>query len=340
MNTKTFGDVTMKAVSDTGAVSAVIATIGVVDRDGDVMMDGCLPAPVKVTISPYNHALWSVGTPGIVPLGYGEFKQDGDHLVFSGQFNMDIQAAREAHADIKMAMEYGVNTEWSFSLQDKVVEQVKVNGVAGNGIKSFAPREVCRVVQGASVGSGTTAVKSAMAAKQLMSSVRRLLSEAGRNRWPGRYSYVEDFDTDAGLAVFELYNETGGGYALVQVSFTRTDTSVELGPEETAVHETTVYLAKSKFSEHATKVLADVDGLAERARAVVALRAEKGKSISDESAGLLSRVVESLEAVKAVLDEPDTTTETGDTTAEEASPDEVDALFLEYVAITQGVTQS
>ena len=40
MNTKTFGDVTMKAVSDTGAVSAVIATIGVIDRDGDVMLDG------------------------------------------------------------------------------------------------------------------------------------------------------------------------------------------------------------------------------------------------------------------------------------------------------------
>lgn len=336
MNTKTFGDVTMKAVSDTGTVSAVIATIGVIDRDGDVMLDGCLPAPVKVTISPYNHALWNVGAPGIVPLGYGEFKQDGDHLVFDGQFNMDIQAAREAHADIKMAMDYGVNTEWSFSLHDKVVEQVKVNGVFATGIKSFAATEVCRVARGASIGSGTRAVKSAEV-KQLASSIRRLLSEAGRNRWPGRYSYVEDFDADEGLAVFELYNETGGGYALVQVSFTRTDTSVELGADETPVHETTVFLAKSAatFSEHAESVLADVDGLAERARAVVALRAEKGKSISDESAGLLARVAGSLDAVKALLTEPEPPTPpdpSNDATAALA------AVSLRLAGISNGVT--
>lgn len=337
MNTKTFGDVTIKS-ADEGHVKATIATIGVVDRDGDVMMDGSL-TETKVAISPFGHAIWAARTPGTQPVGYGTFKQDGDRLVFDGRFNLDTQGGREAFADLKLALDEGVNTEWSFSLQDIVATKGEVDGQPARFISSFRPAEVCRVLQGASVGSGTMAVKSAMAAKQLMSSVRRLLSEAGRNRWPGRYSYVEDFDTDAGLAVFELYNEMGGGYSLVQVSFTRTDTSVELGAEETPVHETTVYLAKNKFSEHATKVLADVDGLAERARAVVALRAEKGKSISDESAGLLAQVVASLEAVKAVLDEP-TTAETGAETAEETSPDEVDALFLEYVAITQGVTQS
>lgn len=85
-----------------------------------------------------------------------------------------------------------------------------------------------------------------------------------------------------------------------------------------------------KFSEHVTAVLADVDALAERASEVVALRAEKGKTISEESAELLQQVSDSLGRLKAVIDPP----------APSTPPDdgEMTREFLRLVAHTQGVT--
>jgi hypothetical protein len=217
MNTKSFHDVEIKA-ADKGQVEATIATIGVLDHDGDVMCDGCLPES-KVAISPFGHAIWaaSYSSTPVVPLGYGVFKQDDEHLVFSGRYNLDVQAGREAFADVKMALAEGVNTEWSFSLQKIIAENGEIDGQPARFIKSFRPAEVSRVLQGASIGSGTSAVKGAT------------------------------------------------------------------------------------FSEHADTVLAAVDVLAARAAEVVALRAEKGKTISDESAGLLAQLADRLDAIKALL---------------------------------------
>ncbi len=248
--TKTFHDVAIKA-ADKGEVSAVIATVGVLDRDGDVMCDGCLPES-KVAISPFGHAIWSAGSGGapLVPLGYGVFKQDGDHLVFDGRYNMDTQAGREAFADVKMALAEGVNTEWSFSLQDKVTEQGTLDGRPANYIKSFRAAEVSRVLQGASIGSGTTAVKA------------------------------------AGLT----------------------------------------------FSEHVDAVVAAADELATRAAEVVALRAEKGKSMSADSRAALKQVSDRLSVLVADPDEGD------DDAASPTESDDVSAEFLRFVAISQGVT--
>lgn len=59
-----------------------------------------------------------------------------------------------------------------------------------------------------------------------------------------------------------------------------------------------------KFSEHAEAVVADLDELIERAAEVVALRAAKGKAISEESAGLLDQVVQSLKRLEALMAAP------------------------------------
>lgn len=299
MHLKHFTASGLKALGE-GRVTAKIATLGVVDKDGDVLADGCL-AETKVAISPFGHAIWT-GQPGIVPLGYGIFKQDGDFLIFDGQYNMDVQSAREQFADLKMAEAMGVNTEWSFSLRDIVGEQVKVGNQTARLIKSFTAHEVSRVPIGASIGSETLALKAAGTTKQLTSTVRRLLQQEGTRRWPARWPYVEDFDLDEGFAVFELI-DPDGGYELVQVPFTRTATSVTLGEEETPVIETEVFLPKGdKFSEHIKAVVAAVDALTARASEVVALRAEKGKSLSDESTELLRQLTDRLDAVKAVTD--------------------------------------
>ena len=89
--------------------------------------------------------------------------------------------------------------------------------------------------------------------------------------------------------------------------------------------------ADLKFSEHATAVMADVDALIARASEVVALRAEKGKSISEASADLLRQIDGGLARLKALLDTPHEDTPTFD--------DEIAQQYLRFVALSQGATR-
>lgn len=88
-----------------------------------------------------------------------------------------------------------------------------------------------------------------------------------------------------------------------------------------------------KFSEHLTTVMADVKALTARASEVVALRAAKGKTISEEASTVLADIADELERIKALIEQPAPTQET--------PPCDVDvnAEFLRFVAISQGVTK-
>lgn len=58
----------------------------------------------------------------------------------------------------------------------------------------------------------------------------------------------------------------------------------------------------AKFSEHATSVLADVDALITRASEVMALRAQKGKSMGGDSQSLLEALTTDLDRLKELLE--------------------------------------
>lgn len=111
-------------------------------------------------------------------------------------------------------------------------------------------------------------------------------------------------DTQAGRDTFTVIKELGAdglqefsyGYDPIEYSFGEQDGMPVRFLTKLKVHEvspvllgagvgTRLLTAKSgmKFSDHVAAVLADVDNLLERATDVVALRAEKGKAISDES---------------------------------------------------------
>lgn len=77
--------------------------------------------------------------------------------------------------------------------------------------------------------------------------------------------------------------------------------------------DTRVLATKShqRFTDEADAVMAAVNGLTTRAADVMAMRREKGKGLSPESAGLLERVQAELKQLAAVLDiKPVPTTET------------------------------
>jgi len=205
--------------------------------------------------------------------------------------------------------------------------------VTANFISAVNVPEVSPVFIGAGINTRTVTAKNQ---KQYASSLSSLLRGAGRARWDreelGGWSYVwvEDYDVDTNTVVFNI--EAHDGARMVQVSFDRTDTSVTLGDEETAVHETVQFLPKGqKFSEHLTAVVADVKALTDRAEEVVALRAAKDKTISDDAAGSLTDIGAGLERIKALI-------ETSEPIPSDDTDFNADVEFARFVANTQGVT--
>ena len=317
----------------TGEFEAVFATLGVIDKDGDVITKGAIEDGAKVVISAYGHSVWK----GSAPVGTGTIHEVGNEAVCRGQYFMDTTKGRDDFNTVAGLAKSGQG-EWSFGLLEVKSEPGEVGGVKANMIKAVHVPEVSPVFIGAGVATRTTMTKAA-SVKHLQSSVRRLLSSAGRTRWEFMDNYVslEDYDLDQGFAVFGIHHRDGD--RLVQVDFTYTDTSVELGAEETDVHMTHVFLPKSyvdtKFSEHADAVLTAADALADRAQEVVTLRAAKGKTIGSESSDALTKVCAVLDRFKALIDTPEPQpVPDEDDAANEAAANE----YARSIAISQGVT--
>ena len=308
--------------ADQGLVEAVFSTFGVIDRDGDVTVKEAFTDGAPVVISAYGHRSWD----GELPVGKGFIRVTDSEAILDGQFFLTTTQGRDTFETVKELAKEGLG-EWSYGLMNVVSERAVVGGKTARLLKHIDVPEVSPVLVGASIDTRTLSAKSA-SAKQLASSLARLLASAGRERW-GRdawWVWVEDYDVDAGVVVYGV--ESRDGDRLVQVTFTRTETAVELGADEVEVIEVDTYVPKGvrrTFSEHAGAVVAAVDGLITRASEVVALRAEKGKSISDEAAGLLAQLDGSLGRLKALIDQPTTTT-----------PDDAEREYLRFVALSQG----
>lgn len=285
-----------------GTVRAVIATLNVVDKDGDWTPNGAVTNGQAVVISAYGHKSWD----GELPVGHGTISEVGNEVVFDGQFLLNTPQGQATFATVEELTKAGLQ-EWSYSLHDVESERAMKAGQSVRVLKRIGLiKEVSPVLRGSGVNTRTLQIKAEDGeTKQLASSLARLLRDAGRTRWGAeyptwRYTWVDDYDVDAGTVVYEI-EERDVAPRLVQVSFDRTDTSVTLGDDEVEVHRTAAYLPKGmKFSEHAGEVLAEVRGLTARAAEVVALRAEKGKSISEESGDLLKQVADALRGLEAI----------------------------------------
>lgn len=96
---------------DKGHVTAVVATLGVVDRDREVILHDAVPNGARVKLSGYGHsAMFGAG----VPVGKGTLRVESDKLVFHGRYFLSTQAGAEAFRTIK---EMGPEQEWSFGFR-------------------------------------------------------------------------------------------------------------------------------------------------------------------------------------------------------------------------------
>jgi hypothetical protein len=156
---KSFGPFEIKS-EDRGEVVAIVATLGVVDKDGDVIMPGSFPAGgSRVKLSGYGH---DVVTEGRAPVGKGVVTEENGHAIFKGQFFMSTQRGREAFHTTK---ELGAEGEWSFGFPKTVktgemTDEWRAKG-AKRVIAGLTPIEASPVFVGAGWGTGTLLTKAA-----------------------------------------------------------------------------------------------------------------------------------------------------------------------------------
>lgn len=82
-----------KAVDDDGTASWVMATLNVIDDDGDVTLPGAFGKQSFAIVPAHDHTH--------VPLGKAVLREEGDEAIVDAKFNLDIPAAKDWHSAIK-----------------------------------------------------------------------------------------------------------------------------------------------------------------------------------------------------------------------------------------------
>lgn len=140
-----------------GEVEAIIATLGVVDKDEDIIRPDAVPEGSKVAMSAYGHdAVW-----GARPVGKGTLHTVRNKLVFKGRMFLATSGGRETFECLK---EMGEDQEWSFGfriLGAEVPNDEERKLGARRILTKLDAFEVSPVIVGAGVGTQTTAVKAA-----------------------------------------------------------------------------------------------------------------------------------------------------------------------------------
>ena len=97
-----------------GLVQAIVSTMNVVDRDGDVMMPGAITDGAVVKLSAYDH---DVITEGLPPVGLGVISIKGDQAIMTGQYFLNTTRGRDAFETVKAL---GPHSEWSIGYRKNV----------------------------------------------------------------------------------------------------------------------------------------------------------------------------------------------------------------------------
>tara|TARA_B100000287_G_scaffold421285_1_gene461767 strand:- start:947 stop:2143 length:1197 start_codon:yes stop_codon:yes gene_type:complete len=248
---------------DKGQVEAVFSVFGNVDSDGDVVLPGAIKSGFKDNQVPMVFAhKWDQ------PIGKGTIEADDEKATFKGQFFMETEAGKEAY---NLAKEMGDLQEWSFGfrIHDYEVAPYEKDGEESEEdfdvryLKELEVFEVSPVLVGANRETYTLAIKS------------------------GEDSVYEDSDEkEEGEEVEEKYascshEEDGSCYK-------------EDKKEIEISEESDTSMSGKRFSDEVKEVLAALDNLIVRAKAISALREKDGRNISVKAESALRAVQEDL----------------------------------------------
>jgi len=156
--------------NDEGQVKAVIATLGVLDKDRDITQPGFFGEQhVKMY---WHHNLY-----GGIPIGKGKIEEVDGKAIFHGQFNLETTQGRDVHAAVKFDHENPPTLQqWSYGYavlpggatmktdetngEHRILHPRTVDGQNMPGAKFYEVSPVA--LDGAGEGTETLAVKSGM----------------------------------------------------------------------------------------------------------------------------------------------------------------------------------
>ena len=161
----------IKEVSDEGEFEAVIATLGVIDSDEDIIEKGAFSG-ATIAIQPAHDSR-------ALSLGKGRVVEEGDQAIIKGKFNLETQSGREWHSQLKFDLaNLPAVQEWSFGFMTIKDEMTTRDGKAVRLLKKLKEFEVSPVLLGAGMGTGTVAVKSKdEKSKRLVDQADEILSD-------------------------------------------------------------------------------------------------------------------------------------------------------------------
>ncbi len=150
---KIFAGTSLKA-DHAGSGTAHIATLNVVDHDGDVTLPGAFGTQHTKMLPAHD---WSH-----VPIGKAKIHEDGDKVLADFSLNLDIESARDWHAALKhdLASDPPLQ-EWSYGFGVIEASFGDFEGQEVRFLKKLKVREISPVLVGAGVGTHTVAVKNA-----------------------------------------------------------------------------------------------------------------------------------------------------------------------------------
>jgi phage head maturation protease len=190
-------------VDEAGHVKAVFATLGVIDHDRDIVMQGATESGTKVRISAYNHASWG----GALPVGKGTISEVGSELIFDGQFFLDTTSGADTYKTVKAL---GDLVEWSygFDILEKEFATDPATGQEIRKIKKQKVYEVSPVLLGAGIDTRTLDIKGLGAdSSTYQEHAEKLLADVGE--FVKRSQSIADLRTEKGKEPASVKNRDG-----------------------------------------------------------------------------------------------------------------------------------
>ncbi len=139
-------------LDEKGTGSAIIATLDVVDLDGDLTEPGAF-GKQSVRVIPSHD--WRH-----VPIGKGVVSEDGDKTIADFKLNLEIPAARDWYEAFKFDLANGEPMqEWSYGFDILEAGEREIDGQKVRILKKLKVHEISPVLLGAGVGTGTLDIK-------------------------------------------------------------------------------------------------------------------------------------------------------------------------------------
>lgn len=276
-----------------GEVAAVFSVFDKIDSDGDIVKAGSIKSGFKSGDVPMVWAhKWDM------PIGKGQINQDDDKATFKGQFFMDTESGREAYNLVK-AM--GDLQQWSFGFKvdDSEYGKLKKDGEEEQDVrylKGLTVYEVSPVLVGANQETYTMAIKSNTELLEDIADAKSVMTTESMNQPDPEEEEVEEAPAEE-----ETIDEVDTEFEEVAEDAEAENIAEETAEEEEKDLKVSEEVNKT-FSEEVKDVLAALENLITRAKAISSLREKDGRKLGAKATEALRTVQDDLSDAWAELD--------------------------------------